>query len=79
MQLHALNKAIYKMHKNPLSATGLDKKGNPVIEMEMAGAGHGYKPNNKNKSNPYHLENLNKVEVRFDKNNPKRPFTAFPK
>lgn len=78
MQLHALNKAIHKMQDGNPSYTGHDPSGNPVIKMEMPGAGHGYKPNKKDKDNPKYIENMDHVEVRFDKNDKTRPFTAFP-
>ncbi|MGU9859400.1 RHS repeat-associated core domain-containing protein [Pseudomonas sp. LF245] len=78
IQLHALNKAIHKMQGGNPSYTGHDPSGNPVIKMEMPGAGHGYKPNKKDKENPKYIENMDHVEVRFDKNNKTRPFTAFP-
>ncbi|MGY2331541.1 type IV secretion protein Rhs, partial [Pseudomonas sp. SDT2931_S440] len=78
VQLHAINKALYKMRgKNP-SSTGFDNEGNPVVVMELPEAGHGYRPNSKDKQNPKYSENMNKAEVRFDKNNVSRPFTAFP-
>ena len=63
---------------NP-SPTGLDTDGNPVVVMDMPGAGHGYKPNKKDKNNPKYLKSMDKAEVRFDKKNVTRPFTAFPK
>jgi RHS repeat-associated protein len=79
MQMHAVNIAMGKMRQTPPSPTGIDKKGNPVVVMELLGAGRGYKPNNKNINSPKYVENMDKAEVRFDKNNPTRPFTAFPK
>lgn len=79
MQMHAMNIAMGKMRQTPPSPTGFDGKGNPVVVMELLGAGRGYKPNTKNINSPKYVENMNKAEVRFDKNNPTRPFTAFPK
>ncbi|MBI6647343.1 RHS domain-containing protein, partial [Pseudomonas synxantha] len=78
IHLHALNKAIYKMQGNNPSYTGYDNFGNPVVKMEIPNSGHGYKPNKKDKNNPKYIENMNNVEVRFDKDNITRPFTAFP-
>uniref|UniRef100_UPI0027DDFF4F RHS repeat domain-containing protein n=1 Tax=Pseudomonas sp. Xaverov 259 TaxID=2666086 RepID=UPI0027DDFF4F len=79
MQLHAINKALGKMQSNSPSPTGFDKQGNPVVIVELPGAGRGYKPNSKNPKNPKYIENMDRAEIRFDKNNPTRPFTAFPK
>ncbi|MPQ84412.1 type IV secretion protein Rhs, partial [Pseudomonas sp. MAFF 730085] len=78
IHLHALNKAIPKMQGKTPSHTGYDAFGNPVVKMEMPDSGHGYKPNKKNKNNPKYVEQMNHVEVRFDKNDISRPFTAFP-
>ncbi|MFC6337891.1 RHS repeat-associated core domain-containing protein [Pseudomonas karstica] len=79
MQMHAINNALYKMQGKSPSPTGFDSEGNPVVRMEMPGAGHGYKPNKKDKQNPKRVESLNNAEVRFDKNNVTRPFTALPR
>lgn len=78
LQMHTINKALYKMRGKQPSPTGFDSEGNPVVKMEISGAGHGYKPNKNDRQNPRRFENLNNAEVRFDKNNPTRPFTAFP-
>lgn len=47
--------------------------------MELLGAGRGYKPNSSNINRPRHVKKINKAKVRFDRNNPKQPFKAFPK
>ncbi|XKU39428.1 hypothetical protein BG51_16550 [Pseudomonas [fluorescens] ATCC 17400] len=78
LQTHTINKALYKMRGKQPSPTGFDSEGNPVVKMEVSGAGYGYKPNRNDRQNPRRFENLNNAEVRFDKNNPTRPFTAFP-
>jgi RHS repeat-associated protein len=79
MQLHAINKAMGRMKDGSISPTGFDARGNPVVVVELPGAGRGYKPNNRNINNPTYVENMEKAEIRFDRNNQTRPFTAFPK
>ncbi len=79
MQLHAINKALGRMQGSSPSPTGFDGHGNPVVVVELPGAGRGYKPNNTDINNPRYTENMDKAEIRFDANNPTRPFTAFPK
>jgi hypothetical protein len=78
IHLHALNKSVPRMQRSNPSYTGYDSLGNPVIKMEISNAGHGYKPNKKDKNNPKYVETMDHVEVRFDKYEITRPFTAFP-
>ena len=79
MQLHAINKAMGKMQGDSPSPTAFDRSGNPVVVVELPGAGRGYKPNGRDVNNPRYIENMERAETRFDRNNPTRPFTAFPK
>ena len=79
MQLHAINKATGRMQGDSPSPTGFDRRGNPVVIVELPGAGRGYKPNRRDANDPKYIENMDRAEVRFDINNPTRPFTAFPK
>ena len=58
--------------------TGFDKNNNPIVRMEQLGAGRGYKPSKRDPQNPILNENMNKAEVKFDKVNTDRLFTAFP-
>jgi hypothetical protein len=58
--------------------TGKDHNKNLIVRMELPGAGRGYKPNKKDARNPTLIEDLNWFEVKFDKDNVLRPFTAFP-
>lgn len=51
---------------------------NKYIRPLYVGAGRGYKPNKKDARNPTLNEDLNWFEVKFDKDNVLRPFTAFP-
>ena len=67
------------MQGNSPSPTGIDMKGNPVVVVELPDAGRGYKPNSRDKNNPRYIESMDKAEIRFDRKNPTRPFTAFPK
>jgi hypothetical protein len=46
--------------------------------MELLGAGRDYKANSGNINRPRYVKNMNKAYVRFDRNNPTRPFTALP-
>jgi hypothetical protein len=78
IQLHTLNKAINRMQGSNPSYTGYDSFGNPTTRIEVPDAGHGYKPNKKDKYNPKHIEHMDHVEVRFDRDDITRPFTAFP-
>lgn len=79
LQRQAIGYAISKMDKDAPEPTGYDNRGNPVVRVKMAGVGRGYKPNNKDRNSPKYVEAVNEAEVRFDKNNVKRPFTAFPR
>ncbi|OOV95285.1 type IV secretion protein Rhs, partial [Pseudomonas sp. MF6394] len=79
MQLNAINKAMGRMQGDSPLPTGFDRRGNPVIIVELPGAGRGYKPNHRNLNDPKYIENMDRAEIRFDRNNPTRPFTAFPK
>ncbi|WP_313629756.1 RHS repeat-associated core domain-containing protein, partial [Pseudomonas sp.] len=79
MQLHAINKTMGRVQGNAPSPTGFDGRGNPVVVVELPGAGRGYKPNSRDVNNPRYIENMNRAEIRFDRNNTTKPFTAFPK
>ncbi|WP_405647944.1 RHS repeat domain-containing protein, partial [Pseudomonas sp. Ld6] len=79
MQLNAINKAMGRMQGDSPLPTGFDRRGNPVVIVELPGAGRGYKPNHRNLNDPKYIENMDRAEIRFDRNNPTRPFTAFPK
>ncbi|MNL06715.1 hypothetical protein D3C87_1273600 [compost metagenome] len=79
LQCQAIGYAISKMDKDIPEPTGYDNRGNPVVRVKIPGVGRGYKPNDKDRNNPKYVEAMNEAEVRFDKNNVKRPFTAFPR
>jgi uncharacterized protein RhaS with RHS repeats len=79
LQCQAIEYAISRMHKKVPEPTGYDNKGNPVVRVKIPGVGRGYKPNEKDLEHPKYVEVMNEVEVRFDKNNITRPFTAFPR
>ncbi|MDR9752097.1 RHS repeat-associated core domain-containing protein, partial [Pseudomonas sp. SZMC_28357] len=78
MHLSALNKGMTREQLGLSSHTGIDHKNNPIVRMELPGAGRGYKPNKKNQGSPTLNENMNWFEVKFDKEYVGRPFTAFP-
>ncbi|ANI58005.1 RHS repeat-associated core domain-containing protein [Pseudomonas sp. GR 6-02] len=78
MHLGALNKAMTREALGLSPHTGKDQNKNPIVRMELPGAGRGYKPNKKDARNPTLNEDLNWFEVKFDKDNVLRPFTAFP-
>jgi hypothetical protein len=77
LQCQAIGYAIAKMNKKIPEPTGYDKNGNPVVRVKIPGVGRGYKPNHKDLDNPKFVEVMNEAEIRFDKENIKRPFTAF--
>ncbi|RON15308.1 RHS repeat-associated core domain-containing protein [Pseudomonas frederiksbergensis] len=78
MHLGALNKAMTREALGLSPHTGKDHNQYPIVRMELPGAGRGYKPNKKEVSNPRLNEDLNWFEVKFDKDNVLRPFTAYP-
>ncbi|MGD8221229.1 RHS repeat-associated core domain-containing protein [Pseudomonas thivervalensis] len=78
MQLHALNEALTRKARGLPAHTGFDRAGNPILRIEMPGAGRGYKPNRRGSQNPILNENMNGAEIKFDKEQVDRPFTAFP-
>ncbi|WNF56199.1 RHS repeat-associated core domain-containing protein [Pseudomonas sp. SG20052] len=78
MHLGALNKAMTREALGLSPHTGKDQHKNPIVRMELPGAGRGYKPNKKDARNPTLNEDLNWFEVKFDKDNVLRPFTGFP-
>ena len=57
---------------------GMDHSKNPILKLELPGAGRGYRPNKKDIDSPALNENLNWFEVKFDKKDGTRPFTAYP-
>uniref|UniRef100_UPI00103698F5 RHS repeat-associated core domain-containing protein n=1 Tax=Pseudomonas sp. Sample_10 TaxID=2448269 RepID=UPI00103698F5 len=78
VHLSALNKAMSRAQLGLLPHTGQDHNKDPIVRMELPGAGRGYRPNKKDPNNPNLNENLNWFEVKFDKKDPSRPYTAFP-
>ncbi|WP_095127459.1 RHS repeat-associated core domain-containing protein [Pseudomonas sp. Irchel s3h14] len=79
MQFRAISYALSKMHRDVPEPTGHDADRNPIVRMELPGAGRGYKPNEKDRDNPRYIENMDGAEIKFDKRNVKIPFTAFPR
>jgi hypothetical protein len=79
MQFRAIDYALSKMQGDVPEPTGYDGEQNPYVRMELPGAGRGYKPNNKDLDNPRYVETLDGAEIKFDRKNVKRPFTAFPR
>ena len=57
---------------------GMDQSKIPIFKLELPGAGRGYRPNKKDIDSPALNENLNWFEVKFDKKDGPRPFTAYP-
>ncbi|MCP1489479.1 RHS repeat-associated protein [Pseudomonas fluorescens] len=78
MHLGALNKAMTKDKNGLIRHTGKDQKKNPIVRLELPGAGRGYRPNKKDKQNPGLNEDMNWFEVKFDIVNTQEPFTGFP-
>ncbi|TWR94243.1 RHS repeat domain-containing protein, partial [Pseudomonas saxonica] len=77
-QMHAINEATTRIVRGLPRETGIDKKGNPVVRLQLKNSGRGYKPNKTDPKNPKTNEQMSGVEIKFDPNNPDRPFTAFP-
>ena len=78
LQLHAINEALTRETRGLPKFTGRDIKKNPIVRIEQPSSGNGYKPNNKDVNNPHEVKNMNGAEIKFDKDNPNRPFTAYP-
>jgi RHS repeat-associated protein len=78
MHLSALNKAMTRDKHGQIIHTGFDHNNNPIVRLELPGAGRGYRPNRRDVQNPILNENLNWFEVKFDDVNTQRPFTGFP-
>ncbi|TNF79610.1 type IV secretion protein Rhs, partial [Pseudomonas sp. ICMP22404] len=78
MQMHALNEALTRTARGLPAHTGFDRRQNPIVRMEMPGAGRGYKPNRRDRTNPILNEHMNGAEVKFDRIQTDKPFTAFP-
>ncbi|WP_448694907.1 RHS repeat-associated core domain-containing protein [Pseudomonas moraviensis] len=77
LQHQAIAYALSKMNKAVPEPTGHDAAGNPYVRVQIPGVGRGYKPNSKDPANPKYIEVMNEAEIRFRKNDVKRPFTAF--
>lgn len=58
--------------------TGKDHNQDPIVRMELPGAGRGYRPNKKDINDPKLNEGLDWFGVKFDKDDVNRPFTGFP-
>ncbi len=78
MHLGALNKAMTKDKDGLIMHTGKDQKGNPIVRLELPGAGRGYRPNKMIQQDPSLNEDMNWFEVKFDQGNTQKPFTGFP-
>lgn len=78
LQMNVINEALTRIDRGLPPFTGRDHNQNPIVEVESSGTGRGYKPNKKDPSNPKLNNSMNNAEVKFDKNDSSRPFTAFP-
>ncbi|AMS14910.1 type IV secretion protein Rhs [Pseudomonas chlororaphis] len=78
LHLNALNEALTRKARGLPAHTGFDRNNNPIVRVEQPGAGRGYKPNRRDPQNPILNENMNGAEIKFDRADPDRPFTAFP-
>ncbi|VVM56947.1 RHS repeat-associated core domain-containing protein [Pseudomonas fluorescens] len=78
MHLGALNKAMTKDKHGLIMHNGVDQNNNPIVRLELPGAGRGYRPNRRDVQNPILNEHLNWFEVKFDEVNTQKPFTGFP-
>ncbi|MFC6476092.1 hypothetical protein ACFQDN_05090 [Pseudomonas asuensis] len=78
LQLHAINEALTREARGLSKFTGQDMNENPIVRIEQASSGHGYKPNKKDSNNPHEIKNMDGAEIKFDKEDHDRPFTAYP-
>ncbi|MGE7965326.1 RHS repeat-associated core domain-containing protein [Pseudomonas sp. NPDC089918] len=78
VHFNALNKALTRERLGLSPHTGTDHNRDPIVRMELPGAGRGYRPNRIDQSNPKLNEDLNWFEVKFDKDDVTRPYTGFP-
>jgi hypothetical protein len=78
MHLGALNKAMTRDKDGLIMHTGKDQNENPIVRLELPGAGRGYKPNRADPQNPTLNDNMSWFEVKFDRVNSQEPFTGFP-
>ncbi|GKX52723.1 hypothetical protein SOASR029_30320 [Budvicia aquatica] len=78
VQLHAINEAMTRKARGLPQHTGTDIRKNPVVRGELDNSGRGYKPNSNDKNNPSYIDKMDGFEVKFDRNNPDNPFTAYP-
>jgi hypothetical protein len=78
VHFNALNKALTRERLGLSPHTGTDHNRDPIVRMELPGAGRGYRPNRIDESNPKLNEDLNWFEVKFDKDDVTRPYTGFP-
>jgi RHS repeat-associated protein len=78
VHLNALNKAMTRGSLGLDPHTGWDHNNDPIVRMELPGAGRGYRPNKKDKQNPTLNENLDWFEVKFDQDKVDWPYTGFP-
>ncbi|PMY59447.1 MULTISPECIES: RHS repeat domain-containing protein, partial [unclassified Pseudomonas] len=78
LQMHAINEATTRVDRGLPAHTGFDGNDNPVVRIEQPGSGKGYKPNKRDAQNPIRVDPMNGAEIKFDVDDPTRPYTAFP-
>lgn len=78
MHFNALNKAMTRERLGLSPHTGKGDNQDPIVRMELPGAGRGYRPNRRDINNPKLNEGLDWFEVKFDKDDESRPYTGFP-
>ncbi|ETD35133.1 type IV secretion protein Rhs [Pseudomonas chlororaphis subsp. aurantiaca PB-St2] len=78
LQMHAINEATTRVKRGLPAHTGVDANDNPIVRIEQPGSGKGYKPNRRDEQNPIRVDPMNGAEIKFDPDDPSRPYTAFP-
>ncbi|WP_454875722.1 RHS repeat-associated core domain-containing protein [Pseudomonas farris] len=78
VHFNALNKAMTRERLGLAPYTGWDHNNDPIVRMELPGAGRGYRPNKQDKQNPTLNDDLNWFEVKFDQDKVAWPYTGFP-
>ncbi len=76
--MNVLNEALTRKIRGLPAHTGFDRNQNPIVRIEYPGAGRGYKPNRGNSQDLILNENMNGAEIKFDRADPDKPFTALP-
>ncbi|MEA9991166.1 RHS repeat-associated core domain-containing protein, partial [Pseudomonas sp. RTS1] len=76
LQLQAWTKATSRVERGLSRYTGIDGNKNDIVQLELPGAGRGYRPNKTDPNHPHFNPSMNGAEMKFRKDG--TPFTLFP-